>query len=185
MIFRRLKALGADCVYHFPELGLVELAPLEEDPEQTPASYSVSEGAVAELQAQPRRAEAWRFRADLAEMNARARGGHGSSAARDRARVPAGVWTRSPWLATGVSWNGRSEPIQPIERYFVPDNYCRIRPDALTLRTTFCGSDGARQGCPPFRRRFAALTRAMRSRWQAIIGASGPCSLRGNDPIPR
>ncbi|MGH9255332.1 MAG: hypothetical protein ACRD3C_12275 [Vicinamibacterales bacterium] len=73
MIFRRLKALGAGWVYHFPELGLVELAPPDEGPEQPPTSYSVSEGAVAELKAQQHGAEVQRFRAELAEMNARAR----------------------------------------------------------------------------------------------------------------
>lgn len=72
MIFRRLKALGADWVYHFPQLGIVELTP-PDDPEQPATKYSVSQGAVAELNAQQRRAEVQRFRADLAEMNARAR----------------------------------------------------------------------------------------------------------------
>jgi len=42
------------------------------------------------------------------------------------------------------------------------DERCR------TLRRPSCGSVGARQGCPPFRRRFAALTRASRSRFQRL-----------------
>jgi hypothetical protein len=72
MIFRRLKSAGADWVYHFPELGLVDLAPLRTDSE-LPTRYSVSEGAVAELKAQQHRAELERTRAELAAMNARVR----------------------------------------------------------------------------------------------------------------
>jgi hypothetical protein len=71
MIFRRLKAVSADWVYHFPELGLVELAPLDGD--KPNSAYSVSKAAVAELDAQKRRAEVERFRAELREMNVRAR----------------------------------------------------------------------------------------------------------------
>lgn len=73
MIFRRLKTLGADWIYHFPELGLVDLTPLHADPELPSTSYSVSEAAMAELKAQQRRAEVQRFRGDLSDMNARAR----------------------------------------------------------------------------------------------------------------
>lgn len=71
MIFRRLKSLG-DWIYHFPQLGLVEFTPPDVDSEQPPTKYSVSEAAVAELEAQRRRVEVQRFRAALA-MNARAR----------------------------------------------------------------------------------------------------------------
>ena len=39
--------------------------------------------------------------------------------------------------------------------------------------TRLCGSDGARQGCPPFRRRCATLTGAIRSRGASIYRASG------------
>lgn len=72
MIFRRLKALGADWVYHFPELGLVDFGPLRTNPERS-TSYSVSQAAVSELKAQQHRAEVERFRTELADMNARAR----------------------------------------------------------------------------------------------------------------
>ena len=72
MIFRRLKALGADWVYHFPEVGIVELASAK-DADNPDKPYSVSESAVAELKAQQRRAEVERFRAELREANARAR----------------------------------------------------------------------------------------------------------------
>jgi hypothetical protein len=72
MIFRRLKALGADWVYHFPELYLTELAPIEWDGEQQ-TRYSVPEAAITELKAQKKRAEMARFLADVADMNARAR----------------------------------------------------------------------------------------------------------------
>ena len=73
MIFTRLKAMGSDWVYHFPELGIVELASADDDPAPSGAAYSVSRSAVAELDAQKRRAEARRFRAELEEMNERAR----------------------------------------------------------------------------------------------------------------
>jgi hypothetical protein len=72
MIFRRLQALGADWVYHFPQLYLTELQPPEQSSEQ-PARYSVSEAAVAEMEAQKRRAETARFRAEIDEANAQAR----------------------------------------------------------------------------------------------------------------
>jgi hypothetical protein len=73
MIFRRLKAVGADWVYHFPELGIIELAPTDDDTGKPDQEYSVSQAAVAELEAQQRRAEVERFRAELRETNARAR----------------------------------------------------------------------------------------------------------------
>jgi hypothetical protein len=73
MIFSRLKAVGADWVYHFPELGLVELPSRDDDPAPLAPGYSVSESAIAEVQAQRRRADVQRFRAELEEMNARAR----------------------------------------------------------------------------------------------------------------
>lgn len=72
MIFRRLRSLGADWMYHFPQLYLTELAPSDPGGEQ-PGSYSVSESAAAELNAQKRRAETARFRAEIEEMNAGAR----------------------------------------------------------------------------------------------------------------
>jgi hypothetical protein len=73
MIFRRLKAMGADWAYHFPELGIVELAPADDDADRPDKEYSVSQAAVTELEAQQRRVEVERFRAELREMNARAR----------------------------------------------------------------------------------------------------------------
>jgi hypothetical protein len=73
MIFRRLKAVGVDWVYHFPELGIVELAPVDDETDKPGNEYSVSYAAVAELEAQQRRAEVERFRAELREMNTRAR----------------------------------------------------------------------------------------------------------------
>jgi hypothetical protein len=72
VILRRLKAAGADWVYHFPELGIVELAPAD-DTDNSDKKYSVSQAGVAELEAQKRRAEVERFRAELREANARAR----------------------------------------------------------------------------------------------------------------
>jgi hypothetical protein len=72
MVFRRLKAAGADWVYHFPEIGIVELARVD-DADKAGATYSVSQAAVAELETQRRRAEVQRLRTELREANARAR----------------------------------------------------------------------------------------------------------------
>jgi hypothetical protein len=71
-IFRRLRSVGADWVYHFPQLYLAEIARDNLSGEQ-PARYSVSKSAAAELTAQKRRAEMARFRPEIDEMNARAR----------------------------------------------------------------------------------------------------------------
>jgi hypothetical protein len=73
MIFSRLRAVGADWVYHFPELGIVELPSRDEEPAPSAPGYSVSQSAVAELNAQHRRAEVQRFRAELEGAKARAR----------------------------------------------------------------------------------------------------------------
>ena len=102
MIFSRLKAIGADWVYHFPELGIVELTPRDDDPAPSAPGYSVSQSAVAELNAQRRRAEVQRLRAELEEMNAHAREEAWIVTARDRSRVPSGVRPRPSRLAAGV-----------------------------------------------------------------------------------
>lgn len=72
MIFRRLKSLGADWVYHFPELRLVDLAPLRPQVE-SPSRYSPSEALGLERKAREDRAELERLRGQLAEINAGAR----------------------------------------------------------------------------------------------------------------
>lgn len=72
MILRRLRALGSDWVFHFPQLYMTELQPAEPRGGQ-PASYSVSESALAELKAQKRGAETARVRAEIEETNAQAR----------------------------------------------------------------------------------------------------------------
>jgi hypothetical protein len=79
MIFSRLRAAGGDWVYHFPELGIVELPSRDDDPALSAPGYSVSQSAVAELNAQRRRAQVQSFRAEL-EDHERAcpGGGHGS-----------------------------------------------------------------------------------------------------------
>jgi hypothetical protein len=64
MIFRRLRLLEAEWVYHFPEIGLVDLSDLWTESEET-AAYSPSEAAAAELNAQKQHAEIERLRADL------------------------------------------------------------------------------------------------------------------------
>jgi hypothetical protein len=73
MIFSRLKAESADWVYHFPQLGLVELPSKDDDQAPSAPGYSVSQGAVAELNARRRREEVEKLRAELEEGNARAR----------------------------------------------------------------------------------------------------------------
>lgn len=73
MIFSRLKAAGADWVYRFPELAMVELPWRDDSPAPSAPEYSVSRSAVAELDAQRRRTEVDRFRAELEDANARAR----------------------------------------------------------------------------------------------------------------
>jgi hypothetical protein len=73
MIFHRLNAMGADWQYHVPELGLIELGSPRDDAVSPAEQYSVSESAVAELTAQQPPAEVEQFRAQLQEMNARAR----------------------------------------------------------------------------------------------------------------
>jgi hypothetical protein len=72
MIFRRLRALGAECEYHFPELYLWQMEPSDPGLER-PAGYSASESAAAELKAQKRRAETARMRARIEDLNADAR----------------------------------------------------------------------------------------------------------------
>jgi hypothetical protein len=72
IIFRRLKAVGADCVYHFPELKLVQLTPVN-DTDESGNEYSVPRAAVAELAAPQRHAEVERFRTEQREVSARVR----------------------------------------------------------------------------------------------------------------
>src|SRR5438093_2090004 len=72
MIFRRIKALGGDWVYHFPELGLVDLGGLQPDSEAI-GRYSPNEALAAERKAQRREAELVRMRAELQELNTQAR----------------------------------------------------------------------------------------------------------------
>src|SRR6266540_720122 len=69
MIFRRLRSLGADWVYYFPQLYLAELVSGDFGAEQA-AGYSVSESAIAELNAQKQRAEKARCRAEIDKINA-------------------------------------------------------------------------------------------------------------------
>lgn len=72
MIFRRLKALGADWEYHFPEIGIVDLAPLREAMAE-PAAYSPSEAFAKEQEEKERQAELERTRAELAEIHEKSR----------------------------------------------------------------------------------------------------------------
>jgi hypothetical protein len=74
MIFRRLRALGAEWEFHFPELYLWAPDPGDLGLEQA-ATYSLSESAAAEVKAQKRRAETARMRARIEGLNAEAREG--------------------------------------------------------------------------------------------------------------
>jgi hypothetical protein len=74
MIFHRLKALGADWEFHFPQLGIMDLSSLRETLEkQKPEEYSPSEAFGKEQEERERQAELERFRAELAEGTAQAR----------------------------------------------------------------------------------------------------------------
>lgn len=73
MIFSRLKAVGADWIYHFPELGIVEFSSRDDDLAPSAPGYSVSQSTVAELNAQRGRREVQKLRAELEDMNAHAR----------------------------------------------------------------------------------------------------------------
>lgn len=72
LIFRRLKSLNADWVYHFPEIGLVDF-----DPGQTkakkPEEYSPSEAFAQEQAERERQAELKKSRAELAEIHEQCR----------------------------------------------------------------------------------------------------------------
>ena len=74
LIFHRLKALGADWEFHFPQLSIVDLSPLREVLEKPkPEEYSPSEAFGKEQEERERQAELERLRAELAEGNAQAR----------------------------------------------------------------------------------------------------------------
>jgi hypothetical protein len=72
MIFRRLKEMGANWEYHFPEIGIVDLSPLREQMEK-PEEYSPSESFGKEQEEKERQAELDKMRADLAAGNQEAR----------------------------------------------------------------------------------------------------------------
>ncbi len=72
MIFRRLKSLGADWAYHFPELHCVDLTPLRQELESS-IPYSPSEAWMAQREDEQRQAEVEKMRAELTEMSAQSR----------------------------------------------------------------------------------------------------------------
>lgn len=72
MIFRRIKALGGEWVYHFPEIGLVDIGDVLPEAEML-GRYSPHEAVMAERKAQEREAEIARMREELDEMNVQAR----------------------------------------------------------------------------------------------------------------
>jgi hypothetical protein len=72
MIFRRIKGMGGDWEYHFPELGIVDLGGGRSE-EEKPEEYSPSESFGREQEEQEREAEVEKMRSELAEGNAEAR----------------------------------------------------------------------------------------------------------------
>jgi hypothetical protein len=70
---RLLIALGADWVYHFPALGIVELPSRDDDRVSSAPGYSLSESAIADVNAKRCRAEVQSVCAEIEEANARAR----------------------------------------------------------------------------------------------------------------
>jgi len=72
MIFRRIKMLGADWEYHFPELGLVDLSPLREALAK-PEDYSPSEAFAKEQEENERKTKLEKMRAELAEIHEKSR----------------------------------------------------------------------------------------------------------------
>lgn len=72
MIFRRLRVMGADWIYHFPEIQVVDLSAFKTEDDST-VGYSPTRAAAAELAAGKDREEFERLRARLADGNARAR----------------------------------------------------------------------------------------------------------------
>jgi hypothetical protein len=72
MIFRRLKLIGADWAYRFPEIHLVDLMPLKEGPE-SPTVYSPSKAWMAQREYGQQQAEVEKMRAKLTAMNAQSR----------------------------------------------------------------------------------------------------------------
>ena len=75
MIFRRIKSVGGNWEYHFPEIGVVDLRPIKEamEAEKKPEDYSPSDAFAKEQEDREHDEEVERLRADLAEGNAAAR----------------------------------------------------------------------------------------------------------------
>src|SRR5207249_4140262 len=67
LIFHRLKKVGADWRYHFPEIGLVDFGPGENQAKK-PEEYSPSEAFADEQTERQRQAEFEKARTELAEI---------------------------------------------------------------------------------------------------------------------
>lgn len=105
------------------------------------------------------------------DVNDPAEGAHGPISPRPRGRSRLGCRCPS-WPCCTVLIPRANTPRSSGESW-------SILPGTPTLRSELFGSDGARQGFPPTRRRCAALTRAMRSR------CSGQLSERRRALRPR
>jgi hypothetical protein len=102
LIFRRLKAAGADWVYHFPEIGIVELARADDVDKAGVSVFGVAgRSGRARGTETSRRGRAVPGGTEGGEC-ACAGGGVGPPTARGGACVPTGVRARSTRLAAGV-----------------------------------------------------------------------------------
>jgi hypothetical protein len=72
MIFRRLKLIGADWAYRFPEIHFVDLMPLRKELE-SPTVYSPSEAWEASQEEEQHQVEVEKLRSELNEINIRSR----------------------------------------------------------------------------------------------------------------
>ncbi|MGH9383982.1 MAG: hypothetical protein ACRD2N_06830, partial [Vicinamibacterales bacterium] len=90
MIFRRLRALGADWTYHFPQLGLVDLGALRDEGESL-ARYSPTEALATNVQRESGRPKSQVSRRGGRDERPRTGGSDGPAAARHRTRVPSSV----------------------------------------------------------------------------------------------
>ena len=94
MIFRRLKLLGADWQYHFPQVYLVELSPRQAT-EQPNSTYSPSE-AFGKEQERERQAELQRARNELEKVQKEARRKAMDKAPPDIVRAYQAIYGRDP-----------------------------------------------------------------------------------------
>jgi hypothetical protein len=101
-----------------------------------------------------------------------------SSAARDRTSVPARIQARSTRTVAGVIEERAAS--RSLRRRSDPDRNAYVQQITRRSERHFAGAMARVKAALATARRCAALTRAMRSRSLAIIGASGPCSYESS-----